>query len=541
MADEVRETARTALGFTELRPGQQEAAAAAAGGRDTLAVMPTGSGKSAIYEIAAVLLDGPSIVVSPLIALQRDQVESLARHRAGKAAVVNSAIGDGQRREALERYERGELEFLFLAPEQLARPATVTRLAAARPSLLVVDEAHCVSSWGHDFRPDYLRLGALRETLGSPTVLALTATAPPVRADIVERLRMVDPLVVVRGFDRPNIRLSVETFHEADDQHAALLARVQAAKGSGIVYVATRKAADRLAEQLREAGLRAAAYHAGLPARERRTVQDAFVGGELDALAATTAFGMGIDAPDVRFVYHQAPSESLDAYYQEVGRAGRDGEPAEAVLFYRSADLGLRRFFAAGGGLDPEVLTEVLDTVGEAVTEGDGPVSEQEVRDATGLSQRALTRAVNALEDVDAVERLGADQLTVTDPHRVEEAVEEAALAEDIQRRVERSRIEMVRQYAETRACRRAFLLNYFGEGYDEPCGNCDNDTAGSAAAHDVEGPFPLQSRVRHTLWGDGLVLRYEGATVTVLFDEVGYKSLSVEVVESEGLLESAG
>jgi len=537
MTADVRRAAREALGLSELRPGQEEAASAVVAGHDTLVVMPTGAGKSAIYQTAAVLLDGPTIVVSPLVALQRDQVGSIAGQSSGGAVLVNATVSEGRRREAFRRLDQGDVEFLFLAPEQLAKEDTVAELAAAGPSLFVVDEAHLVSSWGHDFRPDYLRLGSVREALGHPVLLALTATAaPPVREDILAKLGMRDPTVLVRGFDRPAIHLAVREYHDGDRKDRELLEEVAGARGAGLVYVPTRKAAEGLAEALRERGLRAAAYHAGLPVKERRVVQDAFLDDELDVVAATTAFGMGIDKPDIRFVYHAAPSESLDAYYQEIGRSGRDGEAARAVLFYRQEDLGLRRFFAAGGKLKEEDLAEV----GQAVAQHDGPVPADEVREETGLSGRKLTQAVNALEETDAVRRLPADRLEVIDADRVQEAVTAAAHDEEVAARLERTRVEMMRQYSETRDCRRQFLLNYFGEEYERRCGNCDNCDRGTTTI-DEQGPFALNSRVRHALWGEGLVLRYEGATMTVLFDEVGYKSLSVEVVSSGGLLEEAG
>jgi len=536
-ATDIRRAAREALGLDDLRPGQAEAAAAVVGGSDTLAVMPTGSGKSAIYQIAAVLLDGPTIVVSPLVALQRDQVEAIGAQRSGAAALVNATIGEGRRREAFDRLAASDLEFLFLAPEQLAKEETVEAVAAAHPSLFVVDEAHLVSSWGHDFRPDYLRLGGVRDAVGRPTLLALTATAaPPVREDVIVKLGMRDPTVLVRGFDRPNIHLAVEHHHDADRKEAALREHLAGDGGPGLVYVPTRRAAEEIAADLRDRGVRAAAYHAGLPVKERRVVQDAFLAGELDVVAATTAFGMGIDKPDVRYVHHSAPSESLDAYYQEIGRAGRDGGPARAVLFHRQEDLGIRRFFAAGGKVKEEDLAEV----GEVVADHDAPVSEEELQAETGLSGRKLTQAVNALEEADAVRRLPHDRLEVVDADRVEEAVAEAAHDGEVAAAIERSRVEMMRQYAETTDCRRQFLLNYFGEEYERRCGNCDNCDRGTTTI-DAEGPFPLSTRVRHTLWGEGLVLRYEAGTVTVLFDEVGYKSLSLEVVESAGLLEEVG
>src|SRR3954452_3419499 len=335
----IERVAREAFGFATLRPGQEEAIASALAGRDTLLVMSTGAGRSAVYQIAGPLTPVCAAVVSPLIALQRDQVDALRERAAGGAAQLNSSVSAAEREQALAELAEDALEFVFLAPEQLARADVLDELAVADVSLFVVDEAHCISEWGHDFRPDYLRLGAVIEALGRPTVLALTATAaPPVRDEIVQRLGLRDAEVIVRGFDRPNLRFAVEPFH---GEHAsarkqrALTDRIAASPPPGIVYVATRREASALADALCERGLRAAAYHAGMRAAERDAVQERFMDGDVDVVAATIAFGMGIDKHDVRWVFHAEVSESPDAYYQEVGRAGRDGDPADSVLFYR--------------------------------------------------------------------------------------------------------------------------------------------------------------------------------------------------------------
>ena len=276
----IERVAREAFGFDALRPGQKEAIESVLGGRDTLVVMSTGSGKSAIYQIAGLLLPGATVVVSPLIALQRDQVDDLRGRAAGGAAQINSSIPAAERAAALAELAEDALEFVFLAPEQLANDDVLGELAAAEPSLLVVDEAHCISEWGHDFRPEYLRLGAAAEALGRPPVLALTATAaPPVREEIAERLGLREPEVLVRGFDRPNIRLDVRRFQDGDRKLRALRDHIAAATPPGIVYVATRRAARELAGALCDDGLRAASYHAGMRAGERDDVQERFMDG----------------------------------------------------------------------------------------------------------------------------------------------------------------------------------------------------------------------------------------------------------------------
>jgi ATP-dependent DNA helicase RecQ len=532
----IERVAREALGFRALRPGQLEAIESVLHGRDTLAVLATGSGKSAIYEIAGLLIPGATLVVSPLIALQRDQVDKL-RERALGAAPLNSSVSEHERERALAELADDALEFLFLAPEQLANDDVLDELVADRPSLVVIDEAHCISEWGHDFRPDYLRLGSAIEALGHPTVLALTATAgPPVREEIVERLGLRDPELVVRGFDRPNIYLAVERVYDEHHKREALVARVVAAAKPGIVYAATRKGTEELAEALVAAGVRARAYHAGLKKSEREAAQEAFMGGEVEAMVATTAFGMGVDKGDVRWVLHAEVPESVDAYYQELGRAGRDGAPAEAILFYRTEDLGLRRFFAGGGQVD---IAE-LEAVAEAVKDARGPVPPSALQERTELSQSKLSTAVSRLEDAHFVQVLpNGDIVRPRGAPPVPRAIAAAFEAAEGRRQFQRSRLDMIRSYAEAmETCRRDFLLSYFGEPFEPPCGNCDNCRAGRVKRADrADEPFAVGARVVHADWGEGAVQRYDDHAVVVLFDEVGYKTLSLAVVAERGLL----
>ncbi|TFV62734.1 ATP-dependent DNA helicase RecQ [Geodermatophilus sp. DF01-2] len=543
----IREVARELLGFEEFRPGQEEAMKSVAGGQDTLAVLPSGAGKSAVYQVAGQLADGPVLVVSPLIALQRDQVDRLDGLE-GRAAQLNSALSAGDQRAALEGLADGTVHHLFLAPEQLTKPEVVEAIAEAHPALFVVDEAHCVSAWGHDFRPDYLRLGGVVEQLGHPTVLALTATAaPPVRAEIVERLGMRDARVVVAGFDRPEIRLEVEQHADAHGKQQAVLDRVLAEVGAGrvpgIVYSATRKGTEELAAELADRGLRVRPYHAGLKKSEREDTQRAFMGDELDVVVATTAFGMGIDKPDTRFVVHAEPADSVDSYYQEIGRAGRDGQPALALLVYRQEDLGVRKFFAAG--IPPEdELQQVAGLVAAAEAAGieDG-VDVKQLREETGRAATPLARDLNLLEQVSAVvlDEEGAAHPAEGAPSPGEAAVAARELAEHHER-VDQSRVEMMRGYAETTECRRQFLLGYFGEQLEQPCGNCDNCSAGLSqeqpGADAGDTPFPAQTPVQHAEWGPGVVMRVEDDRVVVLFEEVGYRTLGLAAVLDNDLLQ---
>jgi len=542
LRERIRRIARTRLGHDELRPGQLEAVEAVVQGRDTLCVMSTGSGKSAIYQMAGLLLDGPTIVVSPLIALQEDQVDSAEGIRHGEAAQLNSTLTEKKREELLEDVEEDEVEFLLMAPEQLANEEVLERLRGSGPSLFVVDEAHCVSQWGHDFRPDYLRVGPAAEALGHPPILALTATAaPPVREEIVQVLGMRDPAIVIRGFDRPNIHLAVQRHHRAEKKRRALLDWVAEAEGPGIVYCATKRGAEEVAEALRERGVRADHYHGGLGAKRREERQDAFMDpdGDVDVMVATIAFGMGIDKPDIRFVAHHDVSESVDSYYQEIGRAGRDGAPARAVLFYRPEDLGLRRFFASGRVNDDEILK-----VAEELLEHDRPVSVVELDARMPFSETKLATTLNHLEE-SGFARVHGDGTVeaVRGDVDLAEAVDEAGEAEEHRQAFDRSRVEMMRAYAETDGCRRAFVLGYFGEDFDPPCGNCDvceerGDELARIEAEQPEGVPDVGARVRHDLWGEGTVAGHEEGQITVVFDAVGYKTLATDLVVEKGLLE---
>ncbi|MDA2892298.1 RecQ family ATP-dependent DNA helicase [Mycolicibacterium sp. BiH015] len=525
------DTAARLFGWEELRDEQRAAMHAILDGRDVLAVMPTGSGKSAIYQVPAALLDGPTLVVSPLIALQHDQIDALHDSGAPDAVAINSRQSPTANERSLNALREGKAKYLFVAPEQLLNDRLVADLAAADVRMVVVDEAHCVSAWGHDFRPGYLRLADAIERIcedGCP-VVGLTATASPVvRGDIIEHLRLRDPLVIAGGFDRPNIRLEVDTHLDDERKHAAVLDAATDLGGPGLLYTATRKDAESCARRLRERGVSAAAYHAGLKASEKEFVHRGFHNGEFAVVAATSAFGMGIDKSNVRFVLHASIPDSLDSYYQQIGRAGRDGDAAVARLFYRSEDLSLARFFASASA-DPEQLAAVFGALSATK-----PKRLKQLRQELNRG-RALTHAVNLLEQSAAITSTGRGFTAAADVD-VATAVERALAIAKAAERVDATRVEMLRSYAETTDCRRRNVLAYFGERLDTPCGNCDR-CADNTLPDRGESAVPLNTAVQHREWGHGIVLGGEPDRVTVLFDEYGYRTLSMAVVEDTDVL----
>jgi ATP-dependent DNA helicase RecQ len=519
----IDELARERLGFQQLRPGQRPAVEALAGDRDVLAVLPTGGGKSAIYELAGLLRAGPTVVVSPLIALQDDQLAHL-RAAGLQAIVLNSQQSAGARAEALLA-ACDSATFVFLSPEQLANSRTREALQRARPGLFTVDEAHLISQWGRDFRPDYMLLGAQAEALGAPVRLALTATAaPPVQHEVIRRLRLRDPVRVIGDFDRPHIYFSVRHVRTLADKAQAIVEAARELDGPGIVYAATHASAQAAHDALASAGERVTLYHAGLPGPERREAMTAFLDGPVRIIAATVAFGMGIDKPDVRWVLHADPPPSLDQYYQEFGRAGRDARPAQARLLYRYED-----FDRAGHLMARGVSLAAVVQAAAALAAG------QDVRP----DGRQQTAALVRLADLGAVAWQADGEVRWTGALTVA-AVRDASEAEtEREDEVERTRLAMMRHYAEHTGCRRSFLLTYFGQDYPGPCGNCDNDRAHPQAAP-ADVPFAVGARVVSERWGEGTVQRYDADQITVLFDEHGYRELFLPVVLERALLRPA-
>ncbi|MBT0892642.1 DNA helicase RecQ [Geobacter hydrogenophilus] len=357
MAQNPLDTLRTVFGYRAFRPFQEEIVTHLIGGGDAFVLMPTGGGKSLCYQIPAIHRPGVGIVVSPLISLMKDQVDTL-RENGVAAAAYNSAMGEREARQVLARLHAGELDLLYVAPERLMTDAFLERLREIPLALFAIDEAHCVSQWGHDFRPEYVGLGRLRGLFPGVPVIALTATADvQTRSDIIERLGLRDAQVYVTGFDRPNIRYTVVDKQKPFHQLTAFLGNRP--QDAGIVYALSRKRVEEVAGKLRDAGIDAAAYHAGLADGERSRVQEAFLRDDVRVVVATVAFGMGIDKPNVRFVVHYDLPKNIESYYQETGRAGRDGLPAEALLLFGYGDIAVSRSLIESGNNPEQVRIEL--------------------------------------------------------------------------------------------------------------------------------------------------------------------------------------
>src|SRR5215212_8940173 len=418
------------FGFDSFRPGQEEAIRAVLEGRDTLAVMPTGGGKSLCYQVPALMQESLTVIVSPLISLMKDQVDSLIQSSVAEAGALHSGLSPEERWEVERRVRTGETRMLYVAPERLRSLEFVLSLRRAGVGLFVVDEAHCISEWGHNFRPDYLFLPRAVRDLGSPPVLALTATATPrVREDIVRSMKMRSPKVVVTSFNRPNLTYRVLSAKEKKHKLPLILDVIRNAAPPGIVYATTRKECEELAAHLRRSGVDAAAYHAGMGPAERSEVQERFMTDELSVVVATIAFGMGVDKPNVRFVVHSSVPGSLPAYMQESGRAGRDGDRAECVVLYRSADLGRRKRLVTLGAAGEKEVGSFFRALSEVESDGRVNVSPNSLAALGGVDPESAGLVLQSLEDSGLIHR-GYDLWAEVDVRRLEE--EREGLREEV-------------------------------------------------------------------------------------------------------------
>jgi ATP-dependent DNA helicase RecQ len=418
------------FGFDSFKPGQEESIRAVLEGRDTLAVMPTGGGKSLCYQVPALMQESLTVIVSPLISLMKDQVDSLLQSSVSGAATLHSGLAPEERWEVERRVRTGEVRMLYVAPERLRSLEFVLALRRAGVGLFVVDEAHCISEWGHNFRPDYLFLPRAVRDLGNPPVLALTATATPrVRQDILRSLKMRSPEVVVTSFNRPNLTYRVLPAKEKKHKLPRILDVIRGSPPPGIVYATTRKECEDLAANLRRSGVDAAAYHAGMSPAKRADVQERFMTDELGVVVATIAFGMGVDKPNVRFVIHSSVPGSLPAYIQESGRAGRDGERSECVVLYRGADLGRRKRLVTLGKSGEREVSSFFTALTGVESGGRVNVPPGSLSALGGVDPEAAGIVLGSLEESGLISR-GYDLWAEVEIHRIEE--EPGGLREEV-------------------------------------------------------------------------------------------------------------
>jgi ATP-dependent DNA helicase RecQ len=473
---------RTHFGFDNFREGQREVIESILAGKDVVVVMPTGSGKSLCYQLPAMILDGVTLVVSPLIALMKDQVDAL-RARGLPATFVNSSIPEAEQRARIESLRRREHKLVYIAPERFRSSRFNAALQSIPISLFAVDEAHCISTWGHDFRPDYLRLRHVIRSLGNIRTLALTATATPyVRSDIIQQLGLEKPQTFVSGFDRPNLRIEVVHTETVKEKIARIKRLSQSHEGSGIVYASTRKAVEEVGRELKRAGLSVSTYHAGMSDAIRVRAQEDFMSGRTQMIVATNAFGMGIDKRDIRFVAHYQMPGSIEAYYQEIGRAGRDGLPSTCVLLFNYADKNTHDFFIEGSYPDLALIKTVYNAlVGTGLKQIQ--LSTSELAHLAGQrNDMAINSALYLLERAGHIERTVMNRaengkrqsrmITILDTSPLRVDPRHVSGRADLERRKLRELID----FCYTDDCYRSHILRYFGDrNHPRECGTCGN------------------------------------------------------------------
>ncbi|MDP9018039.1 MAG: RecQ family ATP-dependent DNA helicase [Candidatus Eremiobacteraeota bacterium] len=534
---DLRAELREKFGFESFQPGQEEVVRRVVEGEDTLAILATGAGKSLTYQLPALLLPGTTLVVSPLIALMKDQLDMLRQLGVTEVVALNSTLSEDQEAAALARVRSGTIKIVFVTPEKLEDESFVAILQALQVPLFVVDEAHCISHWGHDFRPAYLALGHVIAKLKHPTVLALTATATPaVREDILAQLGIPHTKPIVKGFDRPNLVYEVRRAESEGDKFKilrALFSEGDNLEGTGIIYTATIKNALEVQKYLHDSlDIPAAVYHSKLQKQDRVSVHELFMDESIRAVVATNAFGLGIDKPNIRFVMHYDLPGSVEAYTQEAGRAGRDGLRSRCILIYRMSDTRVQNYFLTGKYPNIEEVQKVFGTL-EYFSTQDGGVSLTDMRKISQLPLTKLKVILALLKKSGFIETKTRSKYSLTeDALKNRELVLNLANYET-KKSYDQSKLAMMLQYAETTSCRRRFILNYFGEDYEVPnCGACDNCLRGHN--DDLVSGYRIADVVYHPKWGQGTVERTEKDLVTVLFPTVGYKTLLAKAVSRE-------
>jgi ATP-dependent DNA helicase RecQ len=531
------------FGFERFYPGQEEVVSRVMTGQDTLAILATGAGKSLTYQLPALLLEGTTVVVSPLIALMKDQLDMLRERGITDVVALNSTLSEEQEIRARERIASGTIRIAYTTPEKLEDRSFLELLQSIKVPLFVVDEAHCISQWGHDFRPAYLALGAVINRLGRPTVLALTATATPaVREDILHQLGIEHVKPIVKGFDRPNLQYEARKADKEADKLkilSSLFTGPRALDGTGIIYTATIKNALEVQKFLTDQlHIPAAVYHSKLHKEDRTLVHECFMQETIRAVVATNAFGLGIDKPNIRFVVHYDLPGSLEAYTQEAGRAGRDGELSRCILIYRMSDTRVQNYFLTGKYPDIEEVQRVFGTI-EVFGEQVGGVSMTDLRKILQLPLTKLKVILALLKKSGYIEGTGKSAYGLTEAVRKNRELVLSLANYETKKSYDQSKLSMMLQYAECVSCRRRFILNYFGEDFETTnCGKCDN-CLHSAITRAVDlpavgastGGFKIADVVTHPKFGTGTVERAEKDLVTVLFPSVGYKTLLASAV----------
>ena len=561
---QIRAVLRRVFGIDALRDGQRQVIDSVLAGRDTLAVMPTGSGKSLCYQVPAALLDGVTVVVSPLIALMQDQLDKLEDAGVDSAAQVNSSQTRGEQRAALDGIAEAGKDIIFCTPERLATPDFIALLKQSPIALVVIDEAHCISQWGHDFRPAYLELGSALQALGRPPLLALTATATEeVIDDIAQQLAAPRMAVINTGIFRPNLHYRVRQVTNAGEKNQLALQLVRETSGVGIVYAATVKAVEELYALLQQCGESVVRYHGKLPATDRRESQDLFMRGERRVMVATSAFGMGIDKSDTRFVIHVQVPANLETYYQESGRAGRDGLPAQCTLIYFQDDKRVQQFFLLKHYPDAAELRAVYEAAVKVAQQRRAFSAEDLKPELPQMAARQLTIALKMLKDGKLLKRnRQMAYLLAGGEIKAAQFDEMARLYADKQQR-DRAALEQMVAYAQSGYCRWQLLLDYFGDrppGFERCC-QCDNCLMPPARRLQLEGdalpapataggPAPqamprhgkeperegmelaVGSQVRVPRFDIGTVLSVAGDRITIEFQENSTKTFMADFVE---------